>query len=67
MATRNTIYRVLAHDTTYPISSPRYYVARSAEQLRAELERDHEGTIVIEAIVEVTLQEVVNQLNFYIA
>jgi hypothetical protein len=43
-----------------------YCIAESEEQLRADLERDNEGLVVIDEIVEVTVEEVVNQLNLYI-
>ena len=66
MTKSEKIYRVLAHDTVYGCRSHQYFIARSAEQLRDELETDHGGTLVIEAITEVTVEEVVSQLNLYI-
>ena len=35
--------------------------------MRDELEREYEGTTVIEAIVEVDVEEVVSQLNLYLS
>lgn len=61
------IYRVHAHDTTYECRSPQYFIAHSAEQLRDELETDYGSTLIIDAITEVTVEEVVNQLNLYIS
>lgn len=64
------IFRVYAHDTTdtdYPCTSPMYFVAESEEQLRANFERDNEGLVEIDYIERVTVEEVVNQLNLYIA
>lgn len=66
MTTREKIYRVHAHDTTFGCRSPQYYIARSAEQLRDELETDYGNTLVIDTITEVTVEDVVNQLNLYI-
>lgn len=63
------IFRVESHDAfevEYPCTSPMYFVAESEEQLRADLERDNEGLVVIDWITEVTVEEVVNQLNLYI-
>ena len=64
------IYRVYAHDTTntdYPCMPMMYVLAESEEQLRAEWELNNEGLVEIDEIVEVTIEEVVNQLNLYIA
>ena len=63
------IFRVEAHDTEdvfYKCQSPMYFVAESAEALRAQVERDNEGLIEIDEITEVTVEEVVRLLNFYI-
>lgn len=63
------IFRVESHDTfetDYPCTSPMYFVAESEEQLRKDFERDNEGLVVIDWITEVTVEEVVNQLNLHI-
>lgn len=64
MTAKEKIYRVHAHDTTYGFTSPRYFIARSMKQLRDELETDYGNTLVIESITEVTVEELVYQLNF---
>ena len=64
------IYRVYAHDaeeTDYPCQPVMYHLAESEEELRATLERDNEGLIVIDWIIEVTIEEVVSQANFAVA
>lgn len=64
------IYRVEAHDTTetdYPCTSPMYYVTeQSKEDFIAQVESDNEGLIEIDEVTEVTVDEVVRLLNFYI-
>ena len=63
------IFRVEAHDTTeveYKCTSPMYFVAEDAQQLRTQVESDHEGLIEIDEITEVTVEEVVRLLNLYI-
>ena len=62
------IFRVYGHDTTetdYPCRDL-FYLAEDKEQLRETLEREHEGTVVIDEIVEYPLNEVINLLNLYI-
>jgi hypothetical protein len=64
------IYRVEAHDTTevqYVCTSPMYYVSElSIEGFRHVLDIAHEGTVAIDSVKEVTVEEVVNLLNLYI-
>lgn len=64
------VFRVCAHNVKpvdYPISSPQYYVAESAEKLRDELYDIHYSMdIIIDEVVPVTVEEVVNLLNLYI-
>ena len=67
MSSKEKIYRVHAHNTLYPTFSPMYYIARSEEQLRDELMTDYAGTLIIDGIVEVTVEEVVNQLNLHLS
>ena len=61
------IYRVYAHDAVevdYPCHPVMYHLAENEEELRENLERDNEGLVVIDWIVEVTLEEVISQVNF---
>lgn len=63
------IFRVYAHDTTetdYPCMPIMYHIAESEEELRKNFEQSNEGLVEIDGIVEVTVEEVVNQLNLYI-
>ena len=66
MSKNEKIYRVHAHDTVYGCRSPQYFIAPNEELLRDELGTDYGDTLVIDAIVEVAIEEVVNQLNLYI-
>jgi hypothetical protein len=62
------IFRVYAHDTTetdYPCSDL-FYLAESKEQLRKDLDEMHEGTVVIDDIVEYSLDATIDLLNLYI-
>lgn len=61
------IYRVYVHDAEkvdYPCQPVMYHLAENQEELREAIERDNEGLVVIDWIVEVTLEEVISQANF---
>ena len=63
------IYRVHAHDTTetdYPCTDAFYVTDLAKAEFALDLEEAHEGTIVIDEIIEYSLEEVINLLNLYI-
>ena len=64
------IFKVEAHDAyevDYPCTSPADYVTeQSKEDFMAQLEKDHDGSIVIDDVTEITVDEVVRLLNLYI-
>ena len=43
-----------------------YYQAESAEHLRETVIKGLEGYIIVDEIVEVTLQDVLNLINFFV-
>jgi hypothetical protein len=70
MTSTQKIFKVEAHDTTdtdYPCTSPMFFIAENAQELRAQVESDNEGLIEIDEITEVPVEEVVRLLNLYIA
>lgn len=63
------IYRVYAHDPNadeFTNYDSFYTTTQSKEEFRQTLERDHEGTIVIDEIIEYSLDATIHLLNLYI-
>ena len=64
------IYRVYAHmaevDEWFEDYDSFYVTEQSKEEFIAQLEEDHDGTIIIDEVVEYTVEAVVQLLNLYI-
>lgn len=63
------IYRVYGHDveaTDYPCRDLFYVTEQSKEDFIAQLEKDHDGAVVIDEVEEYTIDAVVQLLNMYI-
>ena len=60
------IYKVYAHDVETGLEFSSFYtVEQSKGEFVAQLIEEHDGTIVIDDIVEYTIEAVVNLLNLY--
>lgn len=62
MPDNKKIYKVRGHDY-FSNTLISYFIAESKEQLIAELEEIHEGSVIIDEVVEVTVEHIVYQLN----
>ena len=61
------IYRVYAHDLIdHDVDYVQFYVTeQSEEEFIAALIKDHEGTIVVDFVVEYSIENVIDLLNLY--